>query len=172
MLQKRMAAAIATALSGLIFAALPAFGAWLNDVPQEFTQPDGEKLKCFGSGDEYYHWLHDADGFTIVKDPQTGYFVYARRSGDTWWLAVVNGPQEPRTIKVDLSFLGEGKYEAKTLPDRMDDAFDIAWMKLPKTYERVIPVATMDASQSLEIEMRSGGGFVGRFVKMKDGITK
>ncbi len=93
--------------------------------------------------------------------------AFARRNGDTWFLAVVNGPQETRTVKVALSFLGEGKYETKMLQDNMDDAFNILWMKMPNL-DRVIPVSTRDASESLEIQMRKGGGFVARFVKVKE----
>jgi len=49
----------------------------LEFVPQRLIQPDGVILECFASGDEYYNWLHDANGYTIIQDPITGYFVYA-----------------------------------------------------------------------------------------------
>lgn len=51
--------------------------AYLKNVPQTLLQPNGDTLYCFASGDEYYHWLHDANNYTIVQNPQTGYFVYA-----------------------------------------------------------------------------------------------
>jgi M6 family metalloprotease-like protein len=41
------------------------------------VQPGGDTVHCFASGDEYYHWLHDTDNFTIIQDPSSGYFVYA-----------------------------------------------------------------------------------------------
>ena len=50
--------------------------AYLTNVPRTLIQPNGDTLHCFASGDEYYVRLHDADGYTIVQDPQTGYFVY------------------------------------------------------------------------------------------------
>ena len=53
------------------------YAAYLVNVPQTLKQPDGTVLHCFASGDEFYHWLHDSLGYTIVADPQTGYFVYA-----------------------------------------------------------------------------------------------
>jgi len=59
-----------------------AFTAYLEFVPQQVTQPDGTLLNCFATGDEYYHWLHDAQRFTIVHDPETGYFVYAAKQGE------------------------------------------------------------------------------------------
>ncbi|MBO4645713.1 MAG: M6 family metalloprotease domain-containing protein [Bacteroidales bacterium] len=51
--------------------------AYLVNVPRTFVQPNGDTLHCFATGDEFYHYLHDAEGFTIVKNVQTGYFVYA-----------------------------------------------------------------------------------------------
>ena len=38
---------------------LNGFGAYLTFVPQEITQPDGQVISCFGSGDEFYNWLVD-----------------------------------------------------------------------------------------------------------------
>ena len=56
--------------------------AYLENVPTTLTQPDGTVLNCFISGDEFYHRVHDAAGFTIVPDPSTGWYVYAQRKGD------------------------------------------------------------------------------------------
>lgn len=53
--------------------------AYLTNVPRTLIQPNGDTLNCFASGDEYYNWLHDANGYTIVQNPQTGYFVYASK---------------------------------------------------------------------------------------------
>jgi len=52
-------------------------GAPLRDVPQTVTQPDGTVLHCYASGDEFHNWLHDKNGFTIIRDPETGFYVYA-----------------------------------------------------------------------------------------------
>ncbi len=54
-------------------------GAFLRGVTVHVKQPDGTVLTCLASGDEFYSWLHDRDGFTIVRDGATGYLVYARR---------------------------------------------------------------------------------------------
>ena len=40
-------------------------------------QPKGDTLHCFVSGDEFFHRLHDAAGFTIVQNIETGEYVYA-----------------------------------------------------------------------------------------------
>ena len=58
------------------------FGAYFTNVPQVRVQPNGDTLRCFATGDEYYHRLHDADGYTIVLDKSTGYYVYADKVGD------------------------------------------------------------------------------------------
>jgi len=49
----------------------------IRNLPQTLVQPDGSVVHCFTSGDEFNHWLHDKDNYTIVQDPATGYFVYA-----------------------------------------------------------------------------------------------
>ena len=52
------------------------FAAPLKDIPVRLTQPDGQVIECFASGDEFYNYLHDANGFTIVKG-EGGYYCYA-----------------------------------------------------------------------------------------------
>lgn len=79
--------------------------------------------------------------------------VFARRTGSTWFLAVMCGPQA-RTIRVPLSFLGDGQYKAILV---RDDSADDATLKIENT--------TQKQGDSLTIEMRAGGGFVARFQK-------
>lgn len=50
--------------------------AYLKNVPQTITQPDGTIIKCFASGDEFHNWLHDANNYTIIK-ASDGYYYYA-----------------------------------------------------------------------------------------------
>ena len=64
-------------LLALVFCALQmAFAAPLKNIPVRLTQPDGQVIECFASGDEFYNYLHDANGFTIVKG-EGGYYCYA-----------------------------------------------------------------------------------------------
>ncbi len=78
--------------------------------------------------------------------------AFARRKGDTWFLAVNNGPYA-RTVRVDLSFLGPGTYKAVLIRDQAEpDAVKIEHH-------------TLRANDSLWITLRSGGGFVGRFTR-------
>jgi alpha-glucosidase len=77
--------------------------------------------------------------------------AFARRRGDTWFLAIMNGPAA-KTIKVPLSFLGGGKYRATLVRDRLEDP---AAVKMEE--------AAASRSDTLTVEMRGGGGFIGRF---------
>lgn len=63
----------------LVLATFSLKGAYLEKIPHTVQQPDGEILHCFLTGDEYYHWMHDADWFTIVQNPTNGYYVYAAK---------------------------------------------------------------------------------------------
>lgn len=50
---------------------------FVENMPAVLIQPNGDTIHCFVTGDEYYHRWHDAQGFTIVQNPTTGYYVYA-----------------------------------------------------------------------------------------------
>ncbi len=63
---------IFTALSASVLLAAP-----IKNHPITLSQPNGAQINCFLSGDEYFHWVHDRDGYTIVQDLQTGYYTYA-----------------------------------------------------------------------------------------------
>ena len=70
--------------------------AYLKDVPMTLTQPDGTVLHCFASGDEFFNYLHDENGFTIMQHPQTGFYVYAdKRDGQLVATEFVAGRVDP-----------------------------------------------------------------------------
>jgi len=50
-------------------------GAYFSYQPYTIQQPDGETIECFVSGDEFFNFLHDAEGYTIIQSPD-GYFYY------------------------------------------------------------------------------------------------
>lgn len=60
----------------------------------------------------------------------------------------------PRTVRVPLSFLGAGDYRATLVRDNLVDTAAVR-----------IENATVNSGNTLTIEMREGGGFVGRFTK-------
>ncbi len=55
------------------------FAAYFERIPTVVVDPDGSKIECFSSGDEYYNYLHDADGYTIIQGSD-GYYYYATLS--------------------------------------------------------------------------------------------
>lgn len=50
----------------------------VRNLPRTLEQPDGTTIECFVSGDEYFHYLHDMDGNMIMKNEDTGEYVYAK----------------------------------------------------------------------------------------------
>ena len=61
----------------LLLAVSAGDGAYLRSVPVDIKQPDGSVLRCFASGDEFYNWVHDEKGFTIIREKTSRYLVYA-----------------------------------------------------------------------------------------------
>jgi alpha-glucosidase len=74
--------------------------------------------------------------------------LFARRSGNRWFVAAMNGGAE-RTLKIDLSFLPRGSYQALIVRDRMEEA-------------GAVLVETREVSGSIELPVRASGGFVVR----------
>jgi alpha-glucosidase len=77
--------------------------------------------------------------------------AFARRSGDRWFLAIVNGPTAS-TVRVPASFLGSGEYRAMMVRDREDDPAAVK-----------IEEATVGKDDPIAIDLRAGGGFIARF---------
>ena len=53
-------------------------GTFLENIPVNLLQPDGSKISCFSSGDEYYVRLHNAEDYTIIQNADDGYYYYAQ----------------------------------------------------------------------------------------------
>ncbi|MCL2131917.1 MAG: M6 family metalloprotease domain-containing protein [Lentimicrobiaceae bacterium] len=51
--------------------------AYIENFPVAITQPDSSVVHCFVSGDEFYNWVHDSNGYTLIRDSITGFVVYA-----------------------------------------------------------------------------------------------
>ncbi|MCL2133069.1 MAG: M6 family metalloprotease domain-containing protein [Bacteroidales bacterium] len=66
----------------LLCICVPTNAAYIEKQPITVIQPDGEIIHCFVTGDEFYNWVHDADGFTLIRDPSTGVVVYAKLIND------------------------------------------------------------------------------------------
>ena len=53
-------------------------GSFLEYIPVNLLQPDGSKIPCFSSGDEYYVRLHNAEDYTIMQNTDDGFYYYAK----------------------------------------------------------------------------------------------
>lgn len=71
-----------------------------------FTNPDGSTFEVVGSGNQYYARFETEDGFTVVKDPETGYYKYAQLSDDKGALL----PTAQSVGEVDPNELGLEKH--------------------------------------------------------------
>jgi M6 family metalloprotease-like protein len=87
--------------------------AYFEKLPYTITQPDGKIIDCFVTGDEYFNWIHDSNGYTIIQAPD-GYYYYGEQNGD------VVQPSKYLVNSVDPASVGLNK-----------------WIKISKTeYER------------------------------------
>lgn len=94
----------------VLYASVSLVSAPLYMQAVDVVQPDGKVLSVFASGDEFYNWLHDKDGYTIIQDQKTGYYVYARLEGNKF--------------VATSSIVGDGNTPAKLNISK--------WEKLPK----------------------------------------
>jgi alpha-glucosidase len=74
----------------------------------------------------------------------------ARRSGDRWFVAVINGPTG-RKIDIPLSFLGEGSYETSIVHDGAAPAS----VRMENRAAR--------RTETVTIDLPEGGGYLARF---------
>lgn len=78
------------------FFAFMSRAAYLENIPVTVKQPDGQILNCFATGDEYYNWLHDARGYTIIQDHKNGFYVYAElKNGELSPTYLLPGKDDP-----------------------------------------------------------------------------
>lgn len=77
-----------------------AFGAYLTNIPQRITQPDGLVIDCFASGDEFFNWLHDKDGYTIIQDADGYYYYGETKNGIVVPTKHKVGAAAPSTLKL------------------------------------------------------------------------
>ena len=92
------------------------------------------------------------DETRVLAGSEIGELVlFARRKGDIWFLAAMNGP-DAHTIEIPLSFLSAGRYQGSLV---RDDAPDGSTVRMES---RVVT-----QKEAIDLELRGGGGFLGRF---------
>ncbi|MBE0537993.1 MAG: glycoside hydrolase family 97 N-terminal domain-containing protein [Phycisphaerae bacterium] len=90
---------------------------------------------------------------TIVLPPSAigELAIFARRTGDTWFLAGMCG-EDPATVSIPLLFLGEASCKAAIVKDNRQNAAAV-----------VLQERTVQRTDTFDIEMDAGGGFLVRF---------
>ncbi|MDF7823566.1 glycoside hydrolase family 97 catalytic domain-containing protein [Pontiellaceae bacterium B12227] len=90
------------------------------------------------------------DETRVLKDSTIGgVAAFARRSGDTWYVVVLNGTDAESDYSLDLSFLPKGRWAGSLVEDDMSDKVKM------KHSQKVLK-----ASDTINVTMHSGGGFL------------
>jgi alpha-glucosidase len=79
----------------------------------------------------------------------------ARRSGDDWFIALINGGDEARHHRIELAFLPAGRYRATLVRDILDDP---TRMQVERQHD-------LAPGHALETVLAPGGGFVAHFIR-------
>ena len=118
----------------------------LCDSPSNYMQ---EKA-CL----EYIAGVPEVWDETVAIDGKIAeYIVIARRKGDTWYVGAMTD-WSARCVEVDLSFLGEGEYQADIFCDGANAD------RAARDYRQTS--AEVSADGKLRIEMAPGGGYAAR----------
>lgn len=81
--------------------------------------------------------------------------VFARRSGTDWHLAALNCRNEPKALQIPLSFLEKGDYDSVLYREAQGSANSF----------QVEEGALVRKDQTIQCELKPGGGFLARFHK-------
>ena len=90
------------------------------------------------------------DDTKLVTGYPANHVVMARRSGEKWYVAGINGKDENNTIKLDWSFLADGEYDILIFKDGGSK-------EKPWTFEHIV---STPADLFNQIELLPRGGFV------------
>ena len=80
----------------LFFLTANSYGAPYMGTTHAFVQPDGSLVDVRLFGDEYYLRAETPDGFTVVRDEQTGWISYATYDEESGELISTGIPFEYR----------------------------------------------------------------------------
>jgi alpha-glucosidase len=81
--------------------------------------------------------------------------AFARRSGDRWFVGVLNGPTA-RRVSVRCGFLGQGRYRAALARDKGEDGAAIE-----------LEDGELSRGDVIDLDLRAGGGFVARLSPLR-----
>lgn len=120
-----------------------------------FTSPflclgvDPEKLLTSPVRDVIVHAPTTWDETVVLNPSEVGKLtVYARRKGTKWYLAIMNG-DDRKSIEINLSFLGKGKYAGTVIQD--DDS---------SPEKCVLSNGNFSKTDKVSLNLEGGGGYV------------
>jgi len=109
------------------------------------------------AGIEYYRGLPTVWDETAVPSAEIAkHIVIARRSGNAWWLAAMNGDSALK-LNVPLAFLGPGNWKLRAFADAPDAADAPSHI--------VEQSRTVTASDTIELDLAPAGGYAARLVQ-------
>lgn len=97
--------------------------------------------------------------------------VFARRSGDQWFVGILNGETTPKQYSLDLSFLGDGQYNAILVSDdSAAERVNLAGLNTKANLHQFTTALPFKVQRkqvtrktTLTVELAPSGGFVGKF---------
>ena len=98
------------------------------------------------------------DTTTVIDGKVGDYIITARKKGNDWFVGAMTD-SAARDLKIDLSFLDDGKYEATICEDGINAD------RYPSDYK--ISKSILSKINSLPIKMAPGGGYIVRLQKNK-----
>ena len=128
-------------LAGSLLLATAAVAMPANPAPARVNQPDGSVITIHLRGDEFFSWHESADGLIILKNPETGYWVYAKEA---------NGRLAPTDLVVGRD---DGAALGLTRPDlpRIRTSVIATSAHQPQTFEKDLPQIQATTIQNLVI---------------------
>lgn len=70
-----------------------------------FTNPDGTTIEVVGTGNQFFAHFETVDGYTVVKDPQSGFYAYATTADQNGNLAPIDnaivGQADPKELNLE-----------------------------------------------------------------------
>lgn len=116
----------------------------VSDSPAAYKNADGS----WADGAEFIQAVPTSWDETRILAGDIGqYIVSARRKGDTWYIGAMTN-EAGRTLKVPLSFLGKGAYNAQLLQDGAD------------ANHLKTSTSKVNAGQSITLKLAPSGGAV------------
>lgn len=102
--------------------------AFFKKIPTVVENPDGTNIHCFSSGDEFFNYLHDKDGYTIIRGDD-GFFYYGITDGNF----VI--PSEHRVNTVSPKSIGL-KPNALISEKEYKRRVESFWKEVPKNHSK------------------------------------